>query len=55
MKRIKYWLLRKLLADICGKTECCKSCEMRVNYGDIRCCVQSDIHEQARKVWGIDK
>ena len=55
MKRIKYWLLRKLLADICGKTEGCKRCGMRVNYGNICWCGQADIHEQARKVWGIDK
>ena len=54
MNRIKYWLLRRLLSDICRKTDCCKKCEMCIDFGDYNCCVQADIHEQARKAWRID-
>lgn len=51
MNRIKYWLLCKLLGDICIKTDDCRTCEMRT--AGKRECTQACTHGQARKVWGI--
>ena len=52
MNRIKYWLLIKLLGEICEKTDNCKTCEFRI-VGTHEC-LQACAHAQARKVWGLD-
>lgn len=54
MNRIKYWLLRKLLGEICEKTDNCKTCGMRIEGELCTECAQAYAHEQARKVWGLD-
>ena len=54
MNRIKYWLLRKLLVEICKKTDKCKTCVMRLNGEPHYECAQAYVREQARKVWGYD-
>lgn len=53
MNRIKYWLLRKLLAQICEKTDCCRNCVIHIACEGYRYCALEDVHEQARKVWGL--
>ena len=56
--RIKFWLLKWLLDDICVNSSC-KDCKMS---GEINiagyvgtACGEEDIFYQARKVWGLEK
>ena len=47
--RFKYWLLKKLVRDICRKSDCddCQMC-MAWPYS----CYKGAIFNQARRVWG---
>ena len=64
LERIKYWLLRNLLADICLKSDCekCALCDkIRIDFNDGKymyegpACHEDDIFRQAREVWGLNK
>lgn len=48
--RIKYWLLKKLIKDICRKSDCddCQMCMERWPFP----CYKGAIFNQARRVWG---
>lgn len=62
--RIKYWLLRRLLDDICSKSECIGAyedcamnfgCDLSVNGKVVKCsCLEDFVFKQARKAWGIE-
>lgn len=59
MNRIKYWLLCKLLGDICRKTDDCHNCRfnmdgMKKRGETVFGCAQAYAHGQARKAWGVD-
>ena len=55
MDRLKYWLFRMLLNEVCEKSVCieCRFFhDMEYPWDD---CAIADAYRQARKVWGIDK
>lgn len=61
--RIKYHFLRRLLDDICRRSECyeggCRLCgEVVLDCCDADpatiACFEEDVFMQARKVWGLD-
>lgn len=59
MNRIKYWLLRWLLNDICQRSDC-ESCGLAGIGGYCspdgepwNVCFENDVFVQARKVWRI--
>ena len=47
--RIKYWLLEKLVRDICRKSDC-DNCQMCMEWPFP--CHKGAIFNQARRVWG---
>ena len=49
LARIKYWLLKKLVRDICRKSDC-DNCQMCVDWPTP--CYKGAIFNQARRVWG---
>lgn len=56
-KRTKYWLLKKLLGELCVKSGGCRSCKARMGSMDISDyrCTHGRIFEQAIDVWGCSK
>ena len=58
IRRIKFWLLKWLLDDICKRTETCRNCEFsgEEDSGGFTwtVCHEDYIFRQARKVWRIE-
>jgi hypothetical protein len=52
--RLKLWLFRRLLDDLCESSGGCRNCEMyRLVSDKIFCsCSESEVLAQAMKVWG---
>ena len=58
LRRIKYWLLRWLLDDICEKIvceSCCMGgqCSIPGFQNSIQC-YENEVFVQARKIWGLE-
>lgn len=49
--RIKYWLLKKLVKDICRKSDC-DNCQLCMELPWQSPCRKGAILNQARRVWG---
>ena len=48
--RFKYWFLKKLVRDICRKSDC-DNCQMCMEWPYP--CRKGAIFNQARRVWGV--